>query len=469
MGLAKYNFNLILSLIVMSKRVVSVILEHGSCGWGKCYFCGWGKRRVECSLDELKGRIFNMLSSKRREGEIDLLKVFSSGSFLDPKQFPDDFVSWFIRLCESFGVKELIVESRPEYITEDRLKLLLSGKVKVTVAIGLELADDNILLNYYCKGLRVDDVVNAVKVLRGHGFGVRLYLLVNGHPYLYSNPEIHKRIFEDSIKLALDLADSVVVINAYPHVGSRLWEDWINGSWRPFDEEEFKSFVGGWGMHPKVELDFNNLNFIPKFPREKQIFLHGVGHDYLVHPYYEVWQDYIVRFYKPPKSKDIALFLPCAYRKPYTRSKTWKAILNAIYSLPIFPRIHLIAVSSPGVIPYEFINYYPFQSYDWPEWLETEEIKREYIEVTKIRVKKYLMKHASNYKIFYAYFRYGAETLTAIIEAFRDLGLSDKLRVVIDEGLAMEIEAEGFKPMVAHPKALNKLREMLSEAASSKG
>ncbi|MEM1549868.1 MAG: DUF5591 domain-containing protein [Candidatus Methanomethylicia archaeon] len=450
----------------VGKRIVNLILESGSCSWGKCYFCGWGKHSVKCSLDELKGKVFNFLSSKRREGKIDLLKVFSSGSFLDVKQFPDEFIVWFIRLCENFGINELIVESRPEYIIEDRLKLLFSEKVKVTVAIGLEMANDDVLLNYYNKGLVVEDIIGAVKILRGFGFGVRLYILVNGHPYLYLNPEFHRKIFEDSIRLAVDIADSVVVINAYPHVGSNLWEDWIKGVWKPFDEEQFHNFVGEWVNHPKVELDFNNLNFIPKFPRDKQVFIYGVGRECLIHPYYEVWQDYIIRFYKPPKHKDIALFLPCAYRKPYTRSKTWKAILEVLSRIEFFPRIHLIAVSSPGVIPYEFISYYPFQSYDWPEWLETEDVKREYIEVTRIRVRNYLSKHGLNYRLFYAYFRPNAETLTAINYAFSDLGLMDKLKIVIDVDLAREIESSGFKPMVAHEKALAKLKKVLIDDLS---
>ncbi|MEM3616192.1 MAG: DUF5591 domain-containing protein [Candidatus Methanomethylicia archaeon] len=447
----------------VGKRIVNLILESGSCSWGKCYFCGWGRRSVKCSLDELKGRVFNFLSSKRKEGKIDLLKIFSSGSFLDVKQFPDEFIIWLIRLCENFGIDELVVESRPEYILEDRLKLLSSIRVKVTVAMGLEIADDDILLNYYNKGLRVKYIIEAVKVLRGLGFGVRLYVLVNGHPYLYLNPDFHKRVFDDSVRLAVDLADSVVIINSYPHVGSQLWEDWIRGVWKPFDEEQFYNFVGKWLNHPKVEFDFNNLNFIPKFPKDKQVFIHGVGHECLVHPHYEVWQDYIVRFYKPPKHKDVGLFLPCAYKKPYTRSKTWRAILNALSKLEFLSRIHLIAVSSPGVIPYEFINYYPFQSYDWPEWLETDDVKREYIDVTRIRVRNYLNKHGSNYKLFFAYFRPNAETLTAIRYAFSDLGLMNKLKIVIDEDLAGEIDAEGFKPMVAHNKALEKLTKTLKD------
>ncbi|RLE55356.1 MAG: hypothetical protein DRJ30_03840 [Candidatus Methanomethylicota archaeon] len=437
------------------------ILERGRCSWGKCYFCGWGKRQVDIDIEELERRLFNFLLKNRRKATINRLKLFSSGSLLDEKQFPDDFIEWLVGLCEKLEIEELIVESRPEYVNERRLKLLKSKNLRVTVAMGLELADDEILLKYYNKGVRVKDYVRAIETLRREGFGVRLYVLLNGHPILYSNPRWHRKIFEKTMNLAYSLADSIVIINAYPHVNSELWEAWIRGEWKPLDKRQFLNMVGRWLENEKVELDFKNYNFLPKFPSNKRIFLRGVGLKYLVHPYYEVWQDYIVRFYEPPVEKIYALFLPCAYRKPYTRSKTWKAILNKISGYSFFKKLHLIAVSSPGVIPYEFIRQYPFTSYDWQEWLETDKIKEEYIKVTSKRVRNYIEHHDEHYKHYFAYFRPNAETLKAIRNAFKEMGLTEKLTAILDEKTYGIIEREGFKPAVAHPKALNRLLNIL--------
>lgn len=444
-------------------KELSMILERGKCAWGRCYFCGWGKKEVKVSINKLKRRLEGFLKKHSKAGKIGKLKIFSSGSFLDEKQFPSEFVKFVVEAAEKYGVEELVVESRPEFITDNILKLLKSSKVKVTVAMGLEIADNDILTNFYRKGFRVEDYLNAVETLRRNGFGVRAYVLVNGHPILYENPDLQRKLLDKTMELALKIADTIVIINAYPHVKADLWNDWIEGRWKPLDEKQFYDLVGKWRDNPKVELDFNNYYFIPKFPREKKVLLKGVGHDFLVHPYYEVWQDYFVRFYKPPKGKDYVLFLPCAYRKPYTRSRTWKAILGAISGYPFFKKLHLIAVSSPGVIPYEFINYYPFNAYDWPEWLETQEIKREYIEVTKERVKNYVKAHEKCYKLYFAYFKPDAETMRAIKLAFEEMKLIEKLVVIIDEETYAKIVEEKFKPPVAHPLALEKLRKILRQ------
>jgi len=443
------------------KRTVHIILERGKCAWGQCYFCGWGKKRVEVSVDELKRRFEGFIKKHVSRGGIGRLKIFSSGSFLDEEQFPKDFVKWIVEIAEKHDIDEVVIESRPEFISKEKLELLRSGKVKITVAMGLELADDEFLAKYYKKGFKVEDYLRAVKLLRKYGFGVRVYVLVNGHPILYREPELQKRLLEKTMKLTLEIADSIVIINAYPHVQSDLWEDWIKGEWKPLDEKQFYELVREWKDNPKVELDFSNYNFIPKFPRSKRIFLKGVGHDYIVHPYYEVWQDYFIRFYKPPQGKNYVLFLPCAYRKPYTRSRTWRAILNVISGYPFFKKLHLIAVSSPGVIPYEYVKYYPFNAYDWPEWLETEEIKKEYIEVTKERVKRYVNAHKEHYNHYFAYFRPDSETIKAIKMAFEELKLSDKLTVILDNETYNQIVKEEFKPAVAHPLAIGKLRSTL--------
>jgi len=444
-----------------SVKELKLILERGICAWGKCYFCGWGKKLVEAEVDELKRKLESFLRKHSSPNSVVRLKIFSSGSFLDEKQFPKDFVKFVIKTAEKYGVEELVIESRPEFVTDENLRLLRSDKVRVTVAMGLEIADDDVLMKLYRKGFRVKDYLKAVETLRRNGFGVRTYVLVNGHPALYKNPDLQKKLLDKTMKVALKVADSVVIINAYPHLRADLWNDWIEGGWRPLDEKQFYELVGKWRENPKVELDFNNYYFIPKFPREKRVFLKGVGREYLVHPYYEVWQDYFVRFYRPPEGKEYVLFLPCAYKKPYTRSKTWKAILSAISGYPFFKKLHLIAVSSPGVIPYEYINYYPFNAYDWPEWLETEEIKKEYVEVTKERVKKYVQAHDSSYKLYFAYFRPDSDSIEAIKLAFEELGLTQKLVLVLDYGTYSKVVREGFKPPVAHPLALQKLREVL--------
>ncbi|MGQ4913285.1 MAG: radical SAM protein [Candidatus Asgardarchaeia archaeon] len=437
-------------------KTYSIVLERGKCFWGKCYFCGWGKKVVERSIEEVK-RIFDKFISSKRD--IERLKIFSSGSFLDPKQFPEELQDYIFRKADEYGIKEIIIESRPEFITENTVSRLSQYKVKITVAMGLEVAD-NEALKILNKGMTVEQYIRAATLLKKYGLGVRTYVLVNPHSKIRSPEYVHK-----TIEFALKYSDSIVVINTYPHKNSDLWEDWINGKWRPLDKTEFEKTIAPWKDNPKIEFDFDNFAFIPKFPPEKRIFLRGVGHEYLRHPYYEVWQDFFQRFYIPPAEKEYVLFLPCAYRKPYTKSKTWKSILRAIAGYPFFKKLHLIAVSSPGVIPYEFIKYYPFANYDWPEWEETEEIKKEYIEVTKDRVLKYVKAHLSHYKeVYFAYLKPDSESMKAIRLAFDELkksGINVKLIECFSEETYSKLSEVGLKNPVAQPDAIEDLKRCL--------
>ncbi len=444
---------------------VNIVIERGRCRWGRCYFCGWGRRYRDVPVEYLKRKVCKTLDKYR---DVDTVKIFCSGSLLDPEQYPREFVEWLLREAEGRGVKNLVVESRPEFITEDALDLLTSYNLKVTVAIGLELADNNILLNYYRKGFTVQDYLEAVRRLRKAGLGVRTYVLANGHPVLYNNPKYHLEVLHKTLKLAVEVSDSVVAINAYPHEESELIKDWIITRWRPLTCEEFRAMLGEWAKNPKVEIDCENFRFVPRIPKRMRMRIVGVGKDVLLHPHFEVWQDFVLRLYKPPPDKRYLLFLPCTYRKPYSRSPTHRAILSALSPYPWFKRLHLVVVSTPGVIPYEYHTEYPFTAYDWPEWLETPEVKQEYIQITRERVKKYLERNADHYRLIFAYFHLRSETLQAIMQAVEELGLQHKFVNVLDEDTYSRIldevrKSEVGSSVLRHRLALSRLVMVLNK------
>ncbi|MCK4555419.1 MAG: DUF5591 domain-containing protein, partial [Candidatus Aenigmarchaeota archaeon] len=158
----------------------------------------------------------------------------------------------------------------------------------------------------------------------------------------------------------------------------------------------------------------------PRFAKHERLV--GATRENLIHPHYVVWQDYISRFYETPKTKKYALFLPCSFKKPYSRSRTHKEILRRLVSLPQYNEIHQLMISNPGVIPREFEAKYPFANYDWPEWQENKKIKKEYTDVTKERLQKYLSRH--KYKRVFAYFKPDSESFIALSRACRELGVN---------------------------------------------
>lgn len=372
----------------------TIILNSGKCSWGRCIFCGWGKHDYEISTDKLI-KAFN----ENVDESVTSLKIFGSGSFLDEKQFPTEFLKHAAKVMQG---RELVIESRPEFVTREKLDLF--KKVKLVVAIGLEAADDEVLRKLR-KGLTLKKFKKASDLIREYGFRVKCYILVNP-------PFDYKGLLNKSVKHGLKYCDELILINTYPHAKAELFNYWIKGEWNPINEDEFNNVTSKY-KDKGIQLDYSNYAFEPRFIKQDRLI--GVGHDYLVHPYFNVWQDYFIRFYKRPVDKSIALFLPCSKRKPYYKSRTHKTIRRMITGFPFYKKIHIIVISNPGVIPVEFSGKYPFNSYDWDEKNETKKIKEEYLKVTEERVINYLRAH--EYEHYLSYFKPDSESGIALKKA----------------------------------------------------
>jgi len=394
---------------------LSIILNYGRCSWGRCFFCGYGRIVGQPpSAENLKegfNRAFTGLTP-----DVDSVKVFGSGSFLDEKQVPAEARRYFIEECKKRGIRKLTIESRPEYVTKE--KLVEFDGLDLNVAIGLESADNDVLRKI-SKGFTVEDYDKAADTIKSCGFKVRTYILVNP-PFIKDVKENLKK----SVEHALKKSDSIVLINLLPHGNTPLVKKWLSGEWNYLSRKEFRGITGEYAKNPKIELDEETFKFTPMFPDKRKLV--GVGEEYLTHPYFDVWQDYLNRWYAPPESKRIALFLPCSYTKPYSESETHRRIIEALNKANARSKVHEVMLSNPGVIPREFENYYPFDSYDWDEKLETPEIKERYTKVTADRIQNYLRAHASYYDKVACYLRYDSESYKALEMACEKLGVKFK-------------------------------------------
>jgi len=426
----------------------SIVANVGKCSWGRCIFCGWGKLRGKDNINDLMSKIEKVMLYRPRR-----VKIYTSGSLFDDFQFPREFRIWLAERLDRSCVEELQVESLPDYISYETLQPFLRRSYNLIVALGLEVADNEALkkLGKY-PAMTVEKYIASVNMLRNLNVRIKTYVLVN--PPLRNWIEL----FRSTMELSLRYSDEVVVINTYPHAHSPLFKMWIDGLWKPLSLEEFMMIVKDYVGDPRVQIEFSNFGFRPKFPNYMKKKIVGANKSTLLHPYYEVWMDYFERFYKPPKSKDILLFVPCSFKKPYYKSKTWKAILNTLRRVGMRRRTHLVAVSSPGVVPEEFANEYPFNSYDWPEWEETDDIKRLYVDVVASRVKRYLRSHASHYKAIAVYLKPDSESFEAVMRACNELNLKC-IPCLTEE--AYNDEVKNHKPPVTHPQALESLKECL--------
>lgn len=80
--------------------------------------------------------------------------------------------------------------------------------------------------------------------------------------------------------------------------------------------------------------------------------------------------------WKPSERFPLLLLLPCSHRKPYSRSRTHRAIADAVWAAGAAPLLQEAIVTSPlGLVPRELELCYPAAHYDVPvtgEWDEEE-------------------------------------------------------------------------------------------------
>ena len=151
-----------------------VIMHTNGCCWvksGGCTMCGYREASLNnVTEDDLSKQLEQALSRYKDEP---FVKIYTSGSFLDDNEVPPAMRDRFLDAFS--GCKRILFESRPEFITPDTVGSLPKN---VTVALGLESSDPEVLRTSVRKGFTPDDILRAGTLLKDTGLGVRTYLLL---------------------------------------------------------------------------------------------------------------------------------------------------------------------------------------------------------------------------------------------------------------------------------------------------
>lgn len=162
-------------------------------------------------------------------GDVAMLKVYTSGSFLDLREMPHEAANRILSECSTMGSR-LLVESRPEYVTDETLNRILSIHDDVELAIGLESANDRVLKHSINKGFTVADYDRAAAVLKERGVDLRTYVLLKP-PFVTEREAVQDAISTVEHAAEVSCAVSVNAVNVQKGtVVERLWRDW---SYRP--------------------------------------------------------------------------------------------------------------------------------------------------------------------------------------------------------------------------------------------
>ena len=213
-----------------SEPTAVVIFRTTGCSWynfSSCSMCGYfNDISPNVSIENLKKQIDSLTSFI---GDIKVLKVFTSGSFLDPKEFPIEARDYFIQQLQG-KVEKVLVESRTEYITLSNLDSFSKNGIDTRVAIGLETANDDIMKNIINKGSTFKKYVNAAKVVSQLSMELRTYLIFK--PLFLSEKKSINDVLE-SIKLVSTLTDDVSINPMNIQRNTLVEKYWKKGLYRP--------------------------------------------------------------------------------------------------------------------------------------------------------------------------------------------------------------------------------------------
>ncbi len=216
-----------------------LLLPGGGCAWAKksggCYMCGFSRstRRKIPSAFFLKFAYFLGWRIVKKES-VSNLTIFNGGSFLNNEEIPLDFQIYIARkVAENSRLEQLMIESRPEFVTPEKIQLLqktLSGKT-LQVGIGLEVQDDRIRNRCVHKGFSRRDYEKTVRFLKERKARVLTYVFLKPI-YLTEQEAIDEAI--RTIKYAFEVgSDTVALECALVQEGTKLCELYQQGQYRP--------------------------------------------------------------------------------------------------------------------------------------------------------------------------------------------------------------------------------------------
>lgn len=216
---------------------LTIIFKTGGCSWSRCRMCSYRHERYErMSCDALAAHLHNQLGwvcNEFQNEKFPMVKIFTSGSFFDPKEVPPVFLS---EVAHAFHGSIIIAETRPEYIDADIISGFIaelddgSQATPLYCAIGLETTNDAIREKCIDKGFTFSDFTHAASVAHSAGAGVKAYLLCK--PLFLTEGEAFADM-QTSIATAARYAEIISMNPCTVQKKTELEFYWKRGAYRP--------------------------------------------------------------------------------------------------------------------------------------------------------------------------------------------------------------------------------------------
>jgi hypothetical protein len=188
--------------------------------------CGYHGESVTASGDDL---MHQFSSALERRNDEPTAKLYTSGSFFDEREVPAAARGAILgELGRTF--KRVVVETRPDFVTEAVLKEAKGLCPGLEVAMGLESVSERVLSHSVRKGFTFKDFAHSARVARENGARVRAYILLKP-PFLNE-----LEAFDDAVKSMVEAAPLCETLSLNPvniQRGTTVEKLWKRRIFRP--------------------------------------------------------------------------------------------------------------------------------------------------------------------------------------------------------------------------------------------
>ncbi|HIJ58724.1 MAG TPA: radical SAM protein [Deltaproteobacteria bacterium] len=218
----------------MKPLIIPIFISHSGCPH-RCIFCDQEKITSQPVQPVGSDNVREVLEQAINSSKFDIRRnpevAFYGGTFTG---LPKDRMTGLLEAVSPYirdrFISSIRVSTRPDFIDEERLKILRSFHVS-TVELGVQSLDEDVL-SMARRGHTAGDVIRAVQTLKRGGFEVGIQLM----PGLPGDSE---ETFRATIEKTIDLdPDMVRVYPALVIKGTGLARMYAEGSYRPLTLEE---------------------------------------------------------------------------------------------------------------------------------------------------------------------------------------------------------------------------------------
>ncbi|MFW9809576.1 MAG: archaeosine biosynthesis radical SAM protein RaSEA [Candidatus Thorarchaeota archaeon] len=209
---------------------------HARSDSGGCTMCSYlldGTQSMPSSEQLVEQFNHAMHELEGKSGPLSV-KIYTSGSFLDNEEIPEDARSEILRIISrDERVREVVLESRPEYVQDSVLSNVrrILGDRRIEIGMGLESASDTIRSVCINKSFDLETFKASLGIAKAHNIGMRAYVLLKP-PLLTERDSLRDAI--STIRHAQDMGVTTVSLNPVNVQNDTLVEKlWNRGKYRP--------------------------------------------------------------------------------------------------------------------------------------------------------------------------------------------------------------------------------------------